>query len=187
VGVEETRTAKLNASFPPSAGLEYSRRTTKSQQLPAATVVIDRLKSNIGSETPKGGIVWDYAIIQDPKCIEGFLELDVHHAQSVVPKSNPPSSIRAEVSTILDIRKDKPNAFTLFRRVRGFSVGYRHINIRTKVDVHWKDKDLAVFPTMKRTGHQLAITHRFKEDGYEIPPEEAKFDDIDHKLVVMRE
>lgn len=186
LGVETTWTGKINASFPPSAGLEYSRKTMKSQQLPAVTAAIDFQKSEISSETAEGGLVWKYAVDMYPKSIEEFLALDVHRAKSAVPKSNPPSSIQAEVSIILDIRKDKFLRRLLTQwKVRGFSVEYRHINIRTKVDVHWKE-NCAVFPTKERMGNHLAINHRFKEDGCEIPPEEAKFQEVDHELIVRR-
>ena len=186
VGVEKSIAATVNFSMSPSLTFEISNKRTRSQQLPAVSGRIDLDKSKC-HETPTGGLSWIYEVIQKPRIADDLFQLDRHSGVSVVPKANPPTSIEATVATIFDIRKDKKTKFAIFTKtVCGFSIGYRHIIVTTRVDVHWSKTDFAVFPTKDQSGCLLDIVHRFEENVVEGPSNLQSSATMDHEVRIKR-
>jgi hypothetical protein len=185
-GHENMVGAKLQLGAMPNATLEVSRTSTHSAKMPALSSMINLEKSEFRA-TAFGGLRWNYEIIPKSQILGGVIQLESHRGKSEIPKSNPPSSFQAQVTAIFEIVKEK-NSIANFSNstvIKGLSIGYRYIKVVFKVDIHWCPERMAQFPGKQAGGHELNITHQFR-DGREdsIPPVKSILEGLDTELRV---
>lgn len=162
VQTENSLSGSVGIGLAPSIQLRTNHARSTTSHLPPLAQVIDLSKSEF-HETPHGGLMWDYHVLS-----RHVIELNTHRGQSTLPISNPPSSFEANVVGIFEIcNPGSPGSiFSAWRLANSMKIGYRHLKIGMKVDVHWCKKYFSQIPrTDCPGGHETTISHRFQVRG----------------------
>jgi len=188
IGNELSSVAQLQISLSPSVMFGIGHKSSSARNTHPITAIINLERSQFEATPFGGGLTWEYDIQMRERESEGFLRLDTHSGISVVPKSNPPSSMEAKVTAIFDIVTNRgfPN-FGNRSMYRGFSIGYSQCKIELRVTVPWAGDRVTQFPDPVKpsSGHHLCIRHQFR-GGCEntIKPEKAVLGRVSTELVV---
>jgi hypothetical protein len=165
--IENNFSARLQISVVPNAQLEVGHNRSRTREIPPIAQVVNLDKSEF-QETPYGGLIWDYEVLPQPKGSDGSISLDTHSGRSSLPKSHPPSSIAANVTNIFEVINERsgPNFANFRMLIPGISIGYRHIKVGLKVDVHCGSGKRAQFPNPDCPGgHHTKLMHCFQVRG----------------------
>ena len=180
---EGTISAALTLSAPPSMSLSAGHKSSKVIQNPPIASTISLEKSKF-IETCYRGFECYYEMLADACISREGLDLGPHLGVCKTPNPQPPWSIQAKVTVIYKIIKPRgkiQSILTTERRMR--FLGYRHVKVCLKTDVHWHPLTLAEFPLQSPSECLLKIRHQLR-GGIEntVAPQQARFDGLSTEL-----